>query len=503
MYDKSERAMQEAVENSHVVLAVMTGDGPGDENAYLSRDFCLQELRWAFGKGTHVQPVVHQNDKERIGKFIKMAPSDLSKRIASIDFVDLNPSDKRYWDVGLAIIFDKAKARGVFPQDAPEPPSQGRRRELALAQGRSSTRRSSVEHRSRAAVAPEPADGAVEPASGESLGAKTEPVSEEPVAPLDGEIEQVQLGTAENDIPELRLGTAENIPELPPGASDGGAAVEASAAAAPAANAAKAEALPSRLVGDAALAKVGLTRDLMQDYEKGERCSFWFIRAAKLRNFSGKTPPRMQELRRDQPDWLEQREVSFTDGHAGHYVSNTLVISHCWEDQTEPDCSGVQFSAVKRHLLANEAIEWVWFDFWSMPQGRSKTEVENIEFTTMLPNINLLYLFCSVLILLDGSYMSRFWTQFEAFLSFRKVTASGLGPTPLSERRDAIICIHNADSEFDAPKLRKMWGDKTVDEAHAVLARPDVKVTNQKDKDVQLPKLQRLNDFTKNVLADV
>ena len=254
---------------------------------------------------------------------------------------------------------------------------------------------------------------------------------------------------------------------------------------------------------EAALAKVGLASDLRRDYEKGERCSFWFIRAAKLRDFSGKTPPRMQELRRDQPDWLEQREFSFTDGHAGHYVSNTLVISHCWEDQTEPDCSGVQFSAVKRHLLANEAIEWVWFDFWSMPQGRSKTEVENIEFTTMLPNINLLYLFCSVLILLDGSYMSRFWTQFEAFLSFRKVTASGLGPTPLSERRDAIICIHNADSEFDAPKLRKMWGDKTVDEAHAVLARPDVKVTNQKDKDVQLPKLQRLNDFTKNVLADV
>ena len=260
---------------------------------------------------------------------------------------------------------------------------------------------------------------------------------------------------------------------------------------------------PASPASKAALTKVGLTSDLMRVYEKGERCSFWFIRAAKLRNFSGKTPPRMQELRRDQPDWLEQREISFTDGHAGHYVSNTLVISHRWEESAEPDSSGEQFSAVKQHLLANEAIEWVWFDFWSMPQGRKKTEVEDIEFMTMLPNINLLYLFCSVLILLDGSYMSRFWTQFEAFLSFRKVTASGLGPTPLSERRDTIICIHNADSEFDAPKLRKMWGDKTVDEAHAVLARPDVKVTNQKDKDVQLPKLQRLNDFTKNVLADV
>ena len=39
----------------------------------------------------------------------------------------------------------------------------------------------------------------------------------------------------------------------------------------------------------------------------------------------------------------------------------------------------------------------------------------------MLPNINLLYLFCGVLILLDLSYMSRFWTQLEAFLSLRTV----------------------------------------------------------------------------------
>ena len=187
MNDKSEEAMQEAVENSHAVLAVMTGDGEGDENAYLSRDFCLKELRWAFNKGTHVQPVVHLKDKERIGEFIKMAPDDL-KRIGSIDFVDLNPSDKQYWDVGLGKIFDKAKDRGVFPQ------------------GRSSTRRpSTVEHRSRAAVAPEPAaDGAVEPASGASLGANTEPVSEEPAAPLDGEIEEVQLGKAEIDLPELK-----------------------------------------------------------------------------------------------------------------------------------------------------------------------------------------------------------------------------------------------------------------------------------------------------------
>ena len=249
------------------------------------------------------------------------------------------------------------------------------------------------------------------------------------------------------------------------------------------------------------LAKVGLTTALVLDYKEGKRCSFWFIRAAKLRHFSGTTPPRMQELRRNHPDWLEQRKISFTDGHAKHYVSNTLVISHCWEESEQPDGKGVQFEAIQKHLLANAAIEWVWFDFWSMPQGRDKAESEDVEFSVMLPNINLLYLFCSVLILLDSSYMSRFWTQFEAFLSFRKVTANGLDSTSEEERRDTIICIHNANPKYDPPKLRDMWGDKTAEQAYAILEKPDVKVTNQKDKQIQLPKLKKLNEFAKSAVA--
>ena len=44
-----------------------------------------------------------------------------------------------------------------------------------------------------------------------------------------------------------------------------------------------------------------------------------------------------------------------------------------------------------------------------------------IAFKVMLRNINLLYLFCGVLVLADLSYVSRFWTQFEAFLSLRQV----------------------------------------------------------------------------------
>ena len=45
-----------------------------------------------------------------------------------------------------------------------------------------------------------------------------------------------------------------------------------------------------------------------------------------------------------------------------------------------------------------------------MPQGRRKTVQEKLQFSWMLKNVNMLYLGTSVLIMLDMSYISRFWT---------------------------------------------------------------------------------------------
>ena len=139
MRDKSEAAMKEAVEHSRVLVAVVTGEGPNDGNAYLNRTFCQNELRWAADAKTHVRPVVHVDDKKRIGEFISMAPEDL-KWLGSVDFVDvrrgtlephsrsprldsspnnespfapatqLNLSEKRYWEVGLGLLLEKATA---------------------------------------------------------------------------------------------------------------------------------------------------------------------------------------------------------------------------------------------------------------------------------------------------------------------------------------------------------------------------------------------------------
>ena len=109
------------------------------------------------------------------------------------------------------------------------------------------------------------------------------------------------------------------------------------------------------------LAAVGLTAARVVEFKEGTRCSFWFARADRLRAFEGTTPPRLQDLRKSHPDWLEQRIIGFVDGHGGAYAANTLVVSHCWEDRLEPDKQGVQFSAVKAHLRTNTSIEWVWY----------------------------------------------------------------------------------------------------------------------------------------------
>ena len=125
MTDMSEAAMKEAVENSMVVLAVITGGSPklDDDNAYLKRDFCVSELRWAFNAQKHVQPVVRMDDKDNIGSFIKMAPADL-QHIGNIDFVDLNTTNQGYWQVGVNTIIEKAEKAGAFPKPEPAAPSK-------------------------------------------------------------------------------------------------------------------------------------------------------------------------------------------------------------------------------------------------------------------------------------------------------------------------------------------------------------------------------------------
>ena len=55
--------------------------------------------------------------------------------------------------------------------------------------------------------------------------------------------------------------------------------------------------------------------------------------------------------------------------------------------------------------------------------------------------VNLLYLGMRVLVLADISYLSRFWTQFEAWLSMQAAGPDGLQPARAERRRSTFVCI--------------------------------------------------------------
>ena len=135
-----------------------------------------------------------------------------------------------------------------------------------------------------------------------------------------------------------------------------------------------------------------------------------------------------------------------------------------------------------------------------MPQGKAKSAIEKQEIRVMLPNINLLYLGCSVLILLDLSYLSRFWTQFEAYLSLRRATVRGLTDASPEQRRVTIRCMYNKQPAMER-MLIDTWAHKNLHEAHEYLARPDVIVTNESDKEQQLLKLWQLDEFAQRLFG--
>ena len=61
----------------------------------------------------------------------------------------------------------------------------------------------------------------------------------------------------------------------------------------------------------------------------------------------------------------------------------------------------------------------------------------------------------------------------------------GLRPAPAERRRCVVVPIHQA-TEALAVELVRMWAGRSVDEAIETLASPDVTVTNQSDKELQL-----------------
>lgn len=222
-------------------------------------------------------------------------------------------------------------------------------------------------------------------------------------------------------------------------------------------------------------------------------CNFWFVDAEFVKSSLLITLPRFQALQAIEGA-LHPVPINFYSALAQTMAQDEFcIVSHRWFDPLEPDQDGTQFRAIREYLRSRPTVKYVWFDFWCMPQGPGKTPSEKVYFKWMLDNINVLYLSVSVLIILDLSYISRFWTQYEAWLSMQTATKDGLRPATVAERRCEITPIYNTTQNM-AEALTAIWATKSPAEAFATLAKPDVTVTNQSDKDGQLPKILTFDD---------
>ena len=168
-------------------------------------------------------------------------------------------------------------------------------------------------------------------------------------------------------------------------------------------------------------------------------------------------------------------------------------------------CTATQVTKVS---LAKD-VKYVWIDAQCMPQDHpkgSRGAEDTAEFKNMLAQINMLFLGTSVLILYDLSYSSRFWTQFEAWAAMQFATPDGLvSAVDTKNERFDIICIQNAatNAAHHVQGLINIWAAKTPQEAFEILSKPDITVTNQSDKDNQLPKIATLSYTVREAFAAV
>jgi hypothetical protein len=142
----------------------------------------------------------------------------------------------------------------------------------------------------------------------------------------------------------------------------------------------------------------------------GGCCTFYFMDAEYIRSSTASVLPSYQELR-TMSGVLVPRSLNSGEANRSAYERDFVAVSHRWETPNTPDPSGAQLCALRAYLESHRQVKYVWVDYHCMPQGAEKTAAERVRFRWMLQSVNLLYLGCSVLILMDISYLSRFWVR--------------------------------------------------------------------------------------------
>ena len=104
--------------------------------------------------------------------------------------------------------------------------------------------------------------------------------------------------------------------------------------------------------------------------------------------------------------------------------------------------------------------------------------------------------------------VTRFWTQFEAWLALQAMTSQGLHGvlnTAGQKKRYSIVGILTAKKRINLLRdtIEDMWGTATAEVAHKNLSHENITVTSQKDKEIHLPKIKVLNEDVKRAFCSV
>ena len=104
--------------------------------------------------------------------------------------------------------------------------------------------------------------------------------------------------------------------------------------------------------------------------------SFWFVSARVLIASVDRTLPSFNELRERGEGFLTEHLITRENSFKCQYADSFLAVSHRWlgGEGQPPDTDGVQLKKIREYLRAHPNVEWVWFDYWCMPQDRRTPE---------------------------------------------------------------------------------------------------------------------------------
>lgn len=140
--------------------------------------------------------------------------------------------------------------------------------------------------------------------------------------------------------------------------------------------------------------------------------------------------PRHQQLQQQHPEL-------FTTLRGVADLTSAAFISHRWAQPGQPDPLGEQLRAVVAVLEARPALQFVWYDFWCMPQRRSEQEddrsaAERAVFQRGLANLKWLNVEASLVPLWGADYLDRAWCFAEVLWGYdHMVVVAGVNePSP-------------------------------------------------------------------------